>query len=75
MILPHGAFHEVLPQFQFAKECRSFFSIYATAIQPKYFIVSSPMPCFVLSMYPSVSYLAWLPPFHRTVYVQELRQP
>lgn len=73
--LPRGAFQEVLPQFQFAKECRSFFSIYATAIDPKYFIVSSPRPCFVQSMYPSVSYLAWLPPFHRTVYVQELRQP
>jgi hypothetical protein len=75
MILPAGAFHEVLPQFQFAKECRSFFSIYATAIQPKYFIVSSPMPCFALSMYPSVSYRAWMPPFHRTVYVQQLREP
>jgi hypothetical protein len=75
MILPPGAYHEVLPQLQFAKECRSFFSIYATAIQPKYFVVSSPMPCFVPSVYPSVSYRAWLPPFHRTVYVQQLREP
>jgi hypothetical protein len=75
MILPPGAYHEALPQLQFAKECRSFFSIYATAIQPKYFVVSSPMPCFVPSVYPSVSYRAWLPPFHRTVYVQQLREP
>jgi hypothetical protein len=75
MVLPQGAYHEVLPQLQFAKECRSFFSIDATAIQPKYFVVSSPMPCFVPSVYPSVSYRAWLPPFHRTVYVQQLREP
>jgi Dolichyl-phosphate-mannose-protein mannosyltransferase len=75
MIRPPGAYHEVLPQLQFAKECRSFFSIDATAIQPEYFVVSSPMPCFVPSMYPSVSYRAWLPPFHRTVYVQQLSKP
>jgi hypothetical protein len=75
MILPPGAYHEVLPQLQFAKECRSFFSIDAPAIQPKYFVVSSPMPCFVPSVYPSVSYRAWLPPFDRSVYVQQLHEP
>jgi hypothetical protein len=75
MVLPLGAYHEVLPQLQFAKECRSFFSIDAPAIQPKYFIVSSAMPCFAASMYPSVSYRAWLPPFHRAVYVQQLPEP
>lgn len=75
MILPAGAFHEILPQFQIAKECRSYFSVYATAIQPKYSIDSYPLPCFAPSIYPAVNYRAWMPPFHRTIYVQQLREP
>jgi hypothetical protein len=75
VVVPAGASHEVLPQLQFAKPCRSFFSVSATAIDPKYFVVSSPMPCFAPSVYPSVSYRAWMPPFHRAVYVQQLREP
>jgi hypothetical protein len=51
--------------------CRLDFARYTPAIQPTYFVVFSVMPCLQLSGYRSVTYRTWLPPFRRTIFIQE----
>lgn len=41
------------------------------AIHPNYFAALSPMPCLASSRFGTVEYHAWLPPFHRKIYIQE----
>ncbi|MGI4757889.1 MAG: hypothetical protein ACRYGF_13680 [Janthinobacterium lividum] len=71
MELPRGAFNEDVWWRRGPSSCRYFFTTYTPSIQPKYILVASPLPCFTTTNYPVVSYGAWLPPFHRSVYVQE----
>jgi hypothetical protein len=40
-------------------------------VAPKYFVVLSPMPCLAPSRFAPVHYRAWLPPLHRTIYIQQ----
>jgi hypothetical protein len=40
------------------------------AVRPEYFVVFSPLPCLVPSDFAPISYHAWLPPFHRTIYIE-----
>ncbi len=42
-----------------------------SAIDPDYFVVLSPMPCLAPSHFPPVSYNSWIPPFHRSIYIQQ----
>lgn len=71
--IPAGAYHHRTPNFENVQECKDGFSTYTPSITPKYFIVPRLMPCFAKTEYPPVHYTTWLPPFHRTIYVQQLK--
>jgi Dolichyl-phosphate-mannose-protein mannosyltransferase len=43
----------------------------APVVDPKYFVVISPMSCFARSSFAPVGYTTWLPPFHREVYIEQ----
>ena len=42
------------------------------SIDPRYFVVHSAQPDLVASQFPRIQYIAWLPPFRRSVTVQTL---
>ena len=52
-------------------QCRLDFAQYTPAIQPRYFVVFSVMPCLQKPPLRAVTYDTWLPPFHRTIFIQE----
>ena len=41
------------------------------AIDPEYFVVLNPMPCLAPSRFAPVTYRSWIPPFHRSLYIQK----
>src|SRR6266851_4676176 len=71
--VPAGAFHENMRMYRLPEKCWHFFGWYATAIDPKYLVVSSPSSCFADSTFPPVTFRTWLPPFQRTIYVQQMK--
>ena len=71
IINPPAAYQLNLDPLQLQSRCRLAFAPYTPAIQPKYFIVFSLMPCLQTSRYQSVVYSTWLPPFRRTIFIQE----
>jgi hypothetical protein len=72
--VPAGAFHKNMRMYRLPEKCWHFFGWYAPAIDPKYLIVSSPSSCFADSTFLPVTFRTWLPPFHRTIYVQQMRK-
>ncbi len=70
--VPAGAYNPSTSDSKLQAECTSWISPLTPAIIPKYFVVLSPMSCFAPTQYPPVHYKAWLPPFHRALYVQQL---
>jgi hypothetical protein len=71
--VPAGAFRKNMRMYQLPEKCWHFFGWYASAIDPKYVIVSSPSHCFADSRFSPVTFRAWLPPFYRTIYVQGIK--
>jgi hypothetical protein len=71
--VPAGAFRKNMRMYQLPEKCWHFFGWYASAIDPKYVIVSSPSHCFADSTFSPVTFRAWLPPFQRTIYVQQMK--
>jgi hypothetical protein len=71
--VPAGAFHKNMRMYRLPERCWHFFGWYAPAIDPKYLIVSSPSSCFADSTFSPVTFQTWLPPFHRTIYVQRMK--
>src|SRR6266702_4337042 len=71
--VPAGAFHKNMRMYRLTEECQHFFGWYATAIDPKYLIVSSPSSCFEDSTFSPVTFRTWMPPFQRTIYVQQMK--
>ncbi len=71
--VPAGAFHKNMRMYLLPERCWHFFGWYAPSIDPKYLIVSSPSQCFADSMFPPVTFRTWLPPFQRTIYVQQMK--
>jgi hypothetical protein len=71
--VPAGAFHKNMRMYRLPEKCWHFFGWYASAIDPKYLIVSSPSSCFADSTFPPVTFRTWLPPFKRTIYVQQMK--
>jgi hypothetical protein len=66
--------HAYQPNFEplgLAAGCRLGFAPYTPAIHPRYFVTFSLMPCLQLSQYQPVTYSTWLPPFRRTIFIQE----
>jgi hypothetical protein len=56
-------------------ECTSLFAYFTPSIQPRFFLTQTPLPCFEPAGFADVHYATWLPPFHRTIYVGQLRSP
>jgi hypothetical protein len=73
--IPPGAYHAnaYLPPVD--KACMLDFSPWTPAIHPAYTVAFPPRPCLVPSKYAPVEYLAWLPPFRRSVYIQQVSAP
>jgi len=72
--VPAGAFHKNMRMYRLPERCWHFFGWYAPSIDPKYLIVSSPSSCFADSAFPPVTFRTWLPPFQRTIYVQQMKK-
>jgi hypothetical protein len=79
--VPAGAYNPTLDS-KIPEGCRNGFTKFAPAIDPQYFIFFpwfkiplDPPPewCFAQANYPPIHYMTWLPPFHATLYVQQLR--
>ncbi len=70
--VPAGAYYPNTSNVRLPAECLPWIVPLAPAIVPRYFVVLSPMSCFAATRYPPVPYKAWLPPFHRALYVQQL---
>ncbi len=51
--------------------CSAYAESMMPVIQPDYYVVFSPSPCLQPSKYPPVNYRAWLPPFHRSEYIEQ----
>jgi hypothetical protein len=52
-------------------ECYSWLNPYTSVVKSGYYVVYSELPCFAPSSFAPVSYGAWLPPFHRELYIQQ----
>jgi hypothetical protein len=52
-------------------DCTYWFYELTPSIRPQYYVVFSPLACFAPSSFAPVSYGAWLPPFHRELYIQQ----
>ncbi len=81
--IPAGAYSPDPPELNSLSDgCIGGFTKFAPEIVPKYFIFFSgsknpselpPLGCYAPTEYPPVHYTTWLPPFHRTLYVQQLK--
>jgi hypothetical protein len=71
--VPAGAYNPDTPNLKLSNECTLEFASLTPAITPKYFLLFPPMSCFAPAKYPPVRYATWLPPFHRALYVQQLK--
>jgi hypothetical protein len=75
LVVPPGAYRPNSPVPQVAKPCRLDFASFTPSVHPRYTVAFPPMPCFAPSKYPPVHYRAWLPPFGRAIYVQQIPLP
>jgi hypothetical protein len=68
---PPNAYRLSLELTRLPSQCRLDFARYTPAIHPSYFVVFSIMPCLRIPGYQSITYNTWLPPFHRTIFIQQ----
>jgi hypothetical protein len=71
IIKPPNSYQPNLEPLGLQSRCRLDFAPYTPAVRPRYFVVFSLMPCLQLSPYHPVTYSTWLPPFRRTIFIQE----
>ncbi len=69
--LPAGAYHPVAHGSTTAQPCRFWYLDYTPVVHPAYMVTFQPMPCLAPSRFPPVEYRTWLPPFHRTLYIEQ----
>ena len=69
---PKGAFKKNMRMYQQPIPCWHFFDWFAPAIVPVYVVTSTRDDCFVDSQFAPVPYTAWMPPFHRQVYIRKV---
>jgi hypothetical protein len=68
---PPDAYHLDLKIQRLPGRCRLDFAKYTPAIEPQYFVVFERMPCLASSRFDAVTYHTWLPPFRRTIYIEQ----
>ncbi len=54
-------------------DCYSSLNQYTPVVHPKYYVVFSRLPCFQPSSFAPIPYQAWLPPFHREIFIEKHR--
>jgi hypothetical protein len=69
---PPGAYQPPRTKADPQNLCAYNFLAWAPSLHPKYAVDFGPAACFLPSKFPPVNYTAWLPPFHRTVYIQKV---
>jgi 4-amino-4-deoxy-L-arabinose transferase-like glycosyltransferase len=69
--VPSNAYHATSSNL--TGECWFWFADHTPSIHPKYFVVTNPLSCLAPPAMPPVSYRAWLPPFHRQMFIQTRR--
>ncbi len=70
--VPAGAYDPNVKSFPLAPACQKVATRQMPAVKPKYFLTLQRMDCLSPSNFPAAEYHAWLPPFHRKVFVQQL---
>ena len=70
--VPAGAYDPNVPSFPLAPACQSVATRQTPVVKPEYFLTLERMDCLAPSNFPAVEYRAWLPPFHRTIFIQQL---
>ncbi len=68
--VPAGVY-KVKPLPKLAGDCILWDWNQTPVVNPKYFVVISPMSCFAPSAFGPVGYTTWLPPHHRDVYIEQ----
>lgn len=71
---PANAYSALAPS-ALDSRCVLHFAQFTPAIQPRYFVVFSPMDCLAPSRFASITYENWLPPHRRTIFIQQLPPP
>ncbi|MFL6448456.1 MAG: ArnT family glycosyltransferase [Bryobacteraceae bacterium] len=73
--IPKGAFRPVPVSTNPPAGCAPWWSPLGLfpAVAPRYFVVFAPLPCFAPSPFSAITYRAWMPPFTRRVYIQQLK--
>lgn len=71
--VPANVYRNVSKGNTLPERCTLWFDDEASAIHPEYFVVLSKLSCFTDSQFGEVGYSAWMPPFHRSIYIQRRR--
>jgi hypothetical protein len=69
--IPEGAYHAPPPQ-SLPSQCVFWFDSYTPAIQGRYELTYSPLPCFPESEFPPFEYTTWLAPHHQQIHILKL---
>ena len=69
--VPDGAYDPNVQPLPLAPACRLGYTSFDPRVKPKYFLTLDRMDCLAPSNFPAMEYRAWLPPFHRTVFIQQ----
>jgi hypothetical protein len=60
------------PSHTMERQCGTYFAPFVPDLHLKYFLVYERGPCLKPTAYPSAPYRAWLPPFHRAIYIDRM---
>jgi hypothetical protein len=71
ILVPGGAYAPYTPPAGTPALCIPWFASMTPSIVPKYYITSYHVPCLAPTQYASVRFSMWLPPFHRTLYLEQ----
>lgn len=69
---PPGAYQPPRSKADLKNLCDYNFLAWAPSLHPKYAVDFGPAACFLPSQFAPVPYTAWLPPFHRDVYIRKV---
>jgi hypothetical protein len=70
--IPSGAYHFNQQAVMRPMRCRSGFDKFTPDLDCQYLVVFTPMECLLPSEFAPQTYTGWLPPFHRSLYIQRV---
>ncbi|HEV2325182.1 MAG TPA: hypothetical protein VGS10_14620 [Terracidiphilus sp.] len=75
-VIPRSAYHPNDHRPNVPKACQFYFVDETPVVHPDYTVAFvQPMSCLIAGKYSPVYYRAWLPPFHRAIYIQRIPAP